>query len=405
MAYKDLRKIYYEDRETHEYTFRERFSSDTAIHLDFDVAGKLCFFVQCDDVIKLTYQVLTLDKEIKAISSQLPQKALDQYSKKCLIDEIVITNDIEGVNSSRKEVGDVLEILQEQSEKTGKKSVYLGLVNKYLKLLSNEKVRLQTCQDIRDIYDEIVLEEVVSEDKKNAPDGQYFRKDLTEVRSATGKPVHKGKYPESEIIQYMEKALRYLNDEAYLPLYRICLFHYMLEYIHPFYDGNGRLGRFILSYWISENLEKIVSFRISETIKENLKKYYEAFTTCNDERNCADLTPFLIMMLGMIEQAMVDLKDSLNRKLSDLKHYHSAIVSVLNGHKECESLSYVLVQASLFSEQGISTQELLSIYKTNYVTLGSRLALIGSKGILINKKNGRKKYYMIDLKKLDHLTS
>ena len=405
MTYKDLRKLYYEDRESYENIFVERFNSDSAVRLDFDIAGQPSFFVQCDDVIRLTYHILTLDKEIKDICSQLPQKALEQYSKRCLIDEIVITNDIEGVNSTRKEIGDVLDILQDQSEQKGKKSVYLGLVNKYLKLLSNEKVSLQTCQDIRGIYDEIVLDEVISENKRNAPDGQLFRKDMAEVYSATGKSVHKGKYPESEIILYMEKALKFLNDESFLPLYRICLFHYMFEYIHPFYDGNGRLGRFILSYWVSENLEKIISYRISETIKENIKKYYDAFMTCNDERNHADLTPFLIMMLEMIDKSMVDLKDSLNRKLSDLNHYYSAISTIITGHKECVSLSRVLVQASLFSEQGVPTQELLSMYKTNYVTMGSWLSRIDALDILITNKNGRKKYYKVDLKKLDHLIS
>ena len=181
MAYKELKKLYYGDKDTYRETYMQRFSSDNAVHLDFDVAGYQAFFVQCEDVINLTYQILKLDKDIFRLRKMLPQVALEQYSKRCLIDEIVITNNIEGVYSSRKEIGAALNILEEQSEKKGRKNAFLGLVNKYMKLLSHEEVRLQTCQDIRDIYDEIVLEEVVSENKHNAPDGQIFRKGIAKL--------------------------------------------------------------------------------------------------------------------------------------------------------------------------------------------------------------------------------
>ncbi len=402
MAYKELKKLCYGDQETYRAAYTQRFSSENTVHLDFDIAGYQAFFIPCEDVINLTYQILQLDKEICQLCLRLPNVALEQYSKRCLIDEIVITNNIEGVYSSRKEIGDALSILEEQSTKKGRQNVFLGLVNKYRKLMRHEKVPLQTCQDIRAVYDEIVLAEVVSENRHNAPDGQIFRKDMTEVYSAAGKSIHKGKYPESEIITYMEKALKCLNDEEILPLYRICLFHYMLGFIHPFYDGNGRLGRFILSYCISENFERLLAYRISETIKENISKYYAAFMTCNDRRNLADLTPFLIMMLGMIKASMEDLRLSLNEKLSGWKHYCD-VIPQLDQHQneEIAGLYDILIQAALFSEQGISTQELLTIFSTNYATLGKRLAIVKNQDLLITEKHGNKKYYSINLKKLD----
>jgi len=404
MAYKELKKLYYGDKDIYRETYMQRFSAENAVRLDFDVAGYQAFFVQCEDVINLTYQILKLDKDIFRLRKMLPEVALEQYSKRCLIDEIVITNNIEGVYSSRKEIGAALNILEEQSEKKGRKNAFLGLVNKYMKLLSHEEVRLQTCQDIRDIYDEIVLEEVVSENKHNAPDGQIFRKDMTEVYATTGKSIHKGKYPESEIIAYMEKALRFLNDDTILPLYKICLFHYMFEYIHPFYDGNGRLGRFILSYCISENLEWLLAYRISETIKENIKKYYEAFKTCNDTRNLADLTPFLIMMMEMIKEAMEDLQRSLAEKLFSWNRYCTAIPKLdQHQNEDIVRLYDLLIQASLFSEQGISTQELLAIFDTNYTTLGKRLAVVKNQDLLITEKHENKKYYSIKLKELDDM--
>ena len=156
--------------------------------------------------------------------------------------------------------------LERQSSTRGKSQRFHGLVNKYLRLMSRERISLRTCQDIRDIYNDLVLDEVVRENPAHAPDGAFFRKEQTEVLDQYGKVIHAGVYPEQRIIDAMEKALAFLHNEKVDQLYRICLFHYMFEYIHPFYDGNGRLGRFILSYCIADALEPLLSYRLSETV-------------------------------------------------------------------------------------------------------------------------------------------
>ena len=61
--------------------------------------------------------------------------------------------------------------------------------------------------------------------------------------------------------------------------------------------------------------QSLLSYRISETIKENIKEYYRAFKDCNDPHNLGDLTPFLLMMLRMILAALTELSGSLSRRL------------------------------------------------------------------------------------------
>lgn len=119
-----------------------------------------------------------------------------------------MTNKIEGVHSSRKEIGEALEILENQSKKKkGKSSRFVGLVNKYLKLIQSEEISLQSCKDVRDIYDEIFLEEIVFEDASNRPDGELFRKDSVSVYSETDRVIHTGVHPESKIIECLDNAL------------------------------------------------------------------------------------------------------------------------------------------------------------------------------------------------------
>ena len=403
MAYQELGKLYYADHYEYVQTYKARFDSEDAVKLNFDIAQKQAFFIQNAEVMKLAYEIMKLDKSVTKLSAGLPGIAKDQYSKKCLIDEIVLTNKIEGVHSSRKEIGEALEILEKQSTQKGKHHRFTGLVNKYLKLLIDEDIPLATCEDIRAIYDEVFLEEVIAEDPQNAPDGKIFRQGFTAVHSETDKVIHKGLYPEREIISAMERALAFLNDSTIEPLFRICVFHYLIEYIHPFYDGNGRIGRFILSYCLSEILEPLLSYRISETIKENINKYYKAFKVCNDTHNLGDLTPFLIMMLHMIYAALKDLEGSLSRKMISWKKYEALIVTFPESVDDnvCKMYS-CLIQAALFSEQGISTEELMTGFKESYYKIKKILGYIKPE-MLIAELKGKTKYYQIDLTVLDNI--
>ena len=366
MAYTELKKFYYGDEKVYVQEYLNRFDSENTVKIDFYIGENQAFFVRNVDVMTLAFEIATLDKTIDILCSKLPGIAKTQYSKKCLIDEIVITNKIEGVHSSRQEISDALDILETQSIAKGKRNRFIGLVNKYLKLIKLEKFSLNCSQDIRDIYDEVFLEEVVFEDPNNKPDGKLFRKGSVSVYSETGKSIHTGLLPETKIIEAMEQALQFLNDDAIIELFRICIFHYFIGYIHPFYDGNGRLGRFLFSYGISKSLTPLISFRISETIKENIKQYYKAFTQCNDSRNRGDLTPFLLMQLKMIYLAMVDLEKSLNEKRSMWMKYEKIINNYCNNDKSLRQLYSYLIQAAMFGHSGFVNKKQVILLKTHY---------------------------------------
>lgn len=104
---------------------------------------------------------------------------------------------------------------------------FIGLVNRY-NMLSKQKISLETCNDIRQIYDELVLEEVSLSDKNNIPDGRIFRKSGVNVHSVTDKIIHKGVTPENEIQDYLNKSLKFLNDGNINIYFRIAIFHYYL---------------------------------------------------------------------------------------------------------------------------------------------------------------------------------
>ena len=404
MPYPELRKLYYGDEAAYAAEYAQRVASPDTVKLNLQINGKQAFFVETTEVLRLVRDIERLDKEVRKLRMELPEIAALQYTVHCLIGEIVLTNQIEGVHSSRKEIGEVLRILAKQSEQKGKRPRMAGLVKKYRKLLAEEEIQLQSCQDIRDIYDELFLDEVLKENPDSGPDGEIFRKDSVTVYSGTGKEIHQGLYPEKNIIETMTQALNFLHDESVDILYRICLFHYLVEYIHPFYDGNGRLGRFILSYGISRTLEPLLAYRISEVIKADIHAYYEAFQTCNDPHELGDLTPFLLMQLRMLRAAAEKLRDALRERSIRWNRYQALIPGLpgAEADRRLKDLYELLIQAALFSENGISTAELIEVVGVSYQTVQKLLDRIPPE-LLSAEKKGKIKYYQLNLQPLDDM--
>lgn len=398
MDYISLSKLAYISKASYEQIYQERFDSLYAQHLDICIGDWPAFFVTTPKIFHLMLSIHKTDKQIRDLYHILPMVAINQFSRRCLIDEIVLTNGIEGVHSTRREIDGVLAELG----KNHRAKRFDGLIQKYVMLQKGEDIPLATCQDLRKVYDDLALKEVVADDPKNMPDGRVFRKGPVDVTTPTQKVIHRGLYPEEKIIDTMSKALDYLGDSSADLLYRICVFHYLLGYIHPFYDGNGRLNRFISSYMLGKELHPILGYRLSYTIKENIGEYYKAFKVCNQPKNRGDLTPFVEMFLKIIEESTRQLLNALMERLNALDYYGKIVERLPSGTKKSYyTLYFVLIQAELFSEKGISTKELLDVTKVSNATLRKQLQEIQATGLLKQSSHGHAKYYSLDLDKAD----
>lgn len=388
-----LKSLYYDHKEEYEALYESRFNSNECVHLNFSIANNPAFFLETPELMKKVVEITRLDKAISQLSNSLPGIALKQYINKCLIDEIVITNNIEGVHSTRKEIGEILDDLEGKSDKR-----FFGLVNKYNALITGSYVSIKDSRDIRELYDEMLLTEIIKENPKDAPDGEIFRKDHVNVVDSRQKVIHHGLYPESKIISSMDDAINILNDDDIDPLFRISIFHYLFGYIHPFYNGNGRLNRFISSYYLANTLESIMGYRLSYTIKENINKYYKSFKVVNEEINKGDITPFIFTYLDFIKESAMNLRNGLVEKAKKLELFAKQLASLPYGNDEKYSrLYYYLLQASLFSEIGISTSELLQYLNVSRPTLLKRLNNIDESNLLITEKRDLNKFYQLNL--------
>lgn len=395
----DLRTLFFQDEKLCNEEYGRRFNSESAIHLNFSIKDFPAFICPNDYIYKTMLLIERTDKEVNKLCQILPEAAINQLIQKSLIDEIVLTNKIEGVSSTRKEIGEVLSGLSRQN----KNERFYGLVNKYNLLRKGEKINIRTCEDVRKIYDEILWEEIKNGDKNDLPDGKIFRKGTVSVYSPTEKEIHGGLYPEEKIISAMESALEFLWNEDVDILLRISVFHYLFGYIHPFYDGNGRVSRFISSYLLSGELNSLMGYRLSYTIREKLKEYYDAFKTCNDTRNKGDLTPFAEMFLSIICEAETNLCKSLNEKKKLLTYYHGLINSLpCSEDSDVFNLYFLFIQAALFSDIGIPRKEAEESMGITYYIFKQAMEKIPSELLTVHKQQNTK-FYMLNLEKLESL--
>lgn len=392
MKYKELKNVYYKSKEEFEELYNSRINSESAYVFDFFINDYNAFVVINPEILEKIENIMSLNQELFIKIKAVPRIAINQYARKCLIDEIKMTNDIEGIISTRKEIDEIL-----QDKINNNKNRLYGLVKKYELLKEKDDVNLGTIQDIRELYDELVLQEVVEEDDKNIPDGNIFRKGRVVVQNSFGEEIHQGLFPEKEIIETMTKSLNVLNNEKYNFLIRIAVFHYMFGYIHPFYDGNGRLSRFISSYLLSRKLEYLVSYRLSYTIKQNIKTYYKSFKSTNDEHNRGDLTIFVMKFLDFVNESLDDLVKALEERINKLNYYVSHAQKICGKDKKMFEIVFILVQETLFGYRGLSVEELQKVSGVGVSKIRSSLKYFDEKKLVRKNKDGNKILYNIDL--------
>ena len=401
MTYRDLRKIFHSNPQAYDSEYEARFNSPQTRKIGFDVSGSPAFFVMTPEIYQAELAAARLDKELYQLCLSLPGKAIESYQESNLIDEIVITNEIEGVQSTRREIGDALERL----EKNDKHGRFHGLVQKYRMLSRREAIPTLTCEDVRSIYDDLVLDEVIRGNPNHAPDGTLFREGPVSVCDASGISIHQGVEPESKIVRSLQTALDLLNNTDIEPLARISLFHFLFGYIHPFYDGNGRTNRFISSYVLSTKFEPLVGFKLSRTIKQHIQQYYKGYTVCEHPLNKGDLTPFVMAFSDIIVSAMESMRDSLSELRAMLQQGEELVERVFAPDETIRKVGFILVTAALFAFEGITMKELTSALDASRQTVYKRLAPFKERGVLIVRNVGRRTYYRMDLDALERIAN
>lgn len=112
--------------------------------------------------------------------------------------------------------------------------------------------------------------------------------------------------PPHMVSSLMQNLFEYLNQDETLPLIKSCVFHYELEFIHPFIDGNGRIGRLWQTLYLMESDPVFEYLPIEKLIKERQNLYYKSLNESDRE---GQSTRFIEFMLKVIKDSISEMLD------------------------------------------------------------------------------------------------
>jgi len=325
------------------------------------------------------------DAYMRFYATPLFNELSDNLEQISLVSAVYSTNTIEGATLSEKETEETISLSSAQIQNENQQRV-LNLKNAYNKIKTMSQNSTPTSKSTATITEKFIreLHETVchnlSAPKNNLPG--LYRKEIKGFHVRVGDENHGGVYTPPQCRDDITKLVHHLADFANsqpllaLPaLLRAPLIHYYFELIHPFQDGNGRVGRLIETYLLETGNYHYVSKAMSAFYLKNIDKYYALFNECRKSAqkktpmpNTAFVEFFLEGMLHTINR----LQDTANTLISNYLNY-TFIKTLQNEKKINTRQAYILNQ--LLSNDAINTLQKLSNelwYKALYKNMSIR---------------------------------
>lgn len=295
MSYRPIKKLFHmgtsSNRHAHaEEIARQRREASSTFRTGIVTEAGELFLAVPRELSILSERVLRYERVVSRELGQLLPLARGAAIRGLVVDEVVSTNDLEGVYSTRRQIDELLRLKSLARRSPDDRRRFGELARLYLDL-SDAAVRApQTPHEIRAIYDQVMGGEPLAEG--DAPDGQLFRTGEVEIIGRGSWVVHRGLHPEGLIIEAMERMLALCNSDEMPATFGALVGHFVFEYAHPFYDGNGRTGRYLLALQLREPLSAATALSLSRVIAESRSAYYRAFAEAEHPLNHGELTFF-----------------------------------------------------------------------------------------------------------------
>lgn len=243
----------------------------------------------------------------------IPEKDKKFYLINSIMEEAIASSQMEGASTTRKVAKDMLR-KQLKPKNKGQQMISNNYVT--IRYLVENQSKTFSVEQLKEIQRLITYNTLTNKEYEG-----NFRTtdDVMVMDSITGEVAHT---PPSynEVERWIAELCHFANiddDNFFIhPIIKGIIIHFMLAYIHPFVDGNGRTARSLVywymikkGYWLTEYLS------ISRIIYRSKKKYETAFLYTENDEN--DLSYFIQYNLETMYKAFEELKIYLQRKISE----------------------------------------------------------------------------------------
>jgi len=283
----------------------------------------------------------------------VPEKDHTFYLVSSIMEEAIASSQMEGATTTRKVAKDMLR----KGRKPSNKSQQM-IFNNYqtIDYIINNKDKDFTLENLLEVH-----KRISSQTMNDVEDEGSFRKsdDIYVMNEITGEIAH---IPPShrELNSLLKNMCDFANNETQEgfihPIIKSIILHFMLAYIHPFSDGNGRTARSLV-YWylIKQGYWLMQYLSISRIIYKSKPAYEKSFLYT--ESDDLDLTYFIQYNLKAMNDAFKELKMYLQRKINDAESMH-ILYNVKDVNERQAKILKILkdLPMSIFTATEISTR-------------------------------------------------
>jgi len=322
------------------------------------------------EIIELLSRADTSIGQLSGISEALPNPNLfvAMYVRK----EAVLSSQIEGTEASLE---DVVEYESLNRPKTlandvGEVVNYIRAMNYGLERLNELPLSLRL---IKEIHAEL-MKGVRGQEKTPGE----FRKTQNWIGSR-GCTLNNARFippPPHEMIQALGELEKYMHSELTYPLLIECgLIHSQFETIHPFLDGNGRVGRLLITFFLCYKgiLRKPLLY-LSHYFKQNRLEYYDRLMAIRDSGDFESWIKFFLTGLSYVAQEAIDSSN----KIVDLQLTNRAKIE----KAYMKSSKITLLHEKLFDRPILSIKDIANLMNTTFPTATSICMKLVKLGIL-----------------------
>ena len=405
--YENLIKLYYK-KQNIEVEYIKRIENPSTLITDLKInpikrGNKILdkeyslFYVNLMEHTLLQEIIIKNSNKINLISNELPQIAIKDIIIKILSNELYKTNKIEGIETVKSEIHTSLKDNKKLNNKSNKLD---GIIKKYKDIMEKnfkDTQHIDNLSSFRKIYDEMFEDFEKSGNYKL--DGKYLRKDTVKVINGLGNTIHIGINGEEAIEKNIEDLIQFMNRKDIPFLVKASISHFFFEYIHPFYDGNGRFGRYLLSLYLARKLDILTAFSVSYSISKNLDDYYKFFVEVEDVNNYGEITFFVENILKTIKSGQEMIIELLSDSIMKFNYSMEILKEITKKLSEKENIMLqIYLQNYLFNDfEEITNAELSYIIgDLTQQTINKHTQELEKKGYLIKIKQRPLTYTLSD---------